>query len=243
MPRENKALKSARADALLDRLEFLYPLTRKCLLDYTNPFTLLIAVLLSAQTTDSAVNKVTPLLFGRWPDPQALASADIDEVSEVIHSLGFFRAKAKNCVLCAQQLLSDFGGEVPDSMSGLMSLAGVGRKTANIVMNCAFDRAEGIAVDTHVFRITRRLRLSDASDPLRLEQDLLRLIDASRWGMVNHSLVLFGREFCMAQNPRCPECPLADLCPSVAKAGAARPGAKAGAARSGAKARANADGR
>ena len=216
MARESRTAKRARSNLLLDRLEALYPFSEKCLLDYETPFSLLIAVILSAQTTDGAVNKVTPLLFSRWPDPLALASADIDEVAKVIHSLGFFRIKARNCVLSARKLLTDFGGELPDTMSGLMSLPGVGRKTANIVMNCVFDRAEGIAVDTHVFRIARRWRFSTAKDPLGLEQDLLKLIDSNRWNMVNHSLVLFGREYCKAQQPRCAQCPLSDLCPSAA---------------------------
>jgi len=200
---------------VLDRIELLYPDNQRCLLAHSNAFTLLIAVMLSAQTTDAAVDKVTPVLFGRWPTAKALASAHTDEVSEVIHSLGFYRSKAKNCVLCAQKLLADYGGEVPDSMQELISLPGVGRKTANIVLNCAFGRAEGIAVDTHVFRIAHRWRLSLANEPLKVEQDLLKVIPSERWSMVNHSLVLFGREYCMARHPRCASCPLNDICPSA----------------------------
>ena len=215
MPRESLASKRARVTGLLDGLAELYPTEERCLLQHQNPFTLLIAVILSAQTTDAAVDKVTPELFRRWPDAQAFASADPSEVAEVIHSIGFYNSKSKNCVLCAQKLLTDFGGEVPDTMQALTSLPGVGRKTANIVLNCAFNRAEGIAVDTHVFRITHRWQLSSASDPNKVEQDLLKVIPPERWSMVNHSLVLFGREYCMARQPQCPACPLNDLCPSA----------------------------
>ena len=215
MPRESRSAKSDRASAVLDRIELLYPEEEKCLLTYRSPFTLLIAVLLSAQTTDAAVDKVTPELFRRWPDPESFASADINEVATVIHSIGFYNIKAKNSVLCAQKLLTDFGGEVPDTMQDLMSLPGVGRKTANIVLNCAFGRAEGIAVDTHVFRIAHRWRLSSATEPLKVEQDLLKVIPPERWSMVNYSLVLFGREYCMARHPRCATCPLNDLCLSA----------------------------
>jgi len=196
-------------------MELLYPKDEKCLLVHSNPFTLLIAVVLSAQTTDAAVDKVTPELFRRWPDPASFASADPSEVAEVIHSIGFYNAKARNSVLCAQKILTDFGGEVPNTMQELMSLPGVGRKTANIVLNSAFGRAEGIAVDTHVFRIAHRWHLSSENEPLKVEQDLLKLIPSERWGMVNHSLVLFGREYCSARHPRCAACPMNDLCPSA----------------------------
>ncbi|MDR2036199.1 MAG: endonuclease III [Coriobacteriales bacterium] len=215
MPRESRAAKTQRANALLDCLAQVYPVEEKCLLQYHDAFSLLISVMLSAQTTDAAVDKVTPVLFSRWPDPASLAAASVAEVSETIHSLGFYHTKAKNCVLCAQKLLADFGGDVPDTMAELISLPGVGRKTANIVLNCAFNRAEGIAVDTHVFRIARRWRLSAATEPTKVEQDLLKVIDSSRWSMVNHSLVLFGREYCDARNPRCASCPVVDLCPAA----------------------------
>jgi len=217
MPRESRAAKTQRINAVLDRMELLYPEEETCLLTHSTPFTLLIAVILSAQTTDAAVDKVTPVLFDRWPSPAALASANIDELSEVIHSLGYYHTKAKNSILCSQKLLSDFGGEVPDTMEELLTLPGVGRKTANIVMNSGFGNCVGIAVDTHVFRIAHRWRLSTATEPTKVEQDLLKTIPSERWTMVNHSLVLFGREYCMARQPRCGECPLNDLCPSSGK--------------------------
>lgn len=215
MARESRASKCERAVEILDRLATIYPSDERCLLQYSNPFTLLIAVMLSAQTTDTAVDKVTPELFRRWPDVQALASADVGELEEVIHSLGFYHAKAKNAIACARMLLTDFGGEVPEAMEELTRLPGVGRKTANIVMNCAFGRAEGIAVDTHVFRIAKRWKLTSAKEPLKAEQDLLKVIPENRWAMVNHSLVLFGREYCDAKRPRCSVCPVNDICPSA----------------------------
>ncbi len=216
MSRESQASKRERVALLLDRLAQVYPGEEQCLLQHSDAFTLLIAVLLSAQTTDASVDRVTPELFRRWPDAEALASANPDEVMEVIRTIGLYRTKSKNCVLCAQKLLVEYGGEVPDSMEALISLPGVGRKTANIVLNCAFGRAEGIAVDTHVYRIATRWRLTSAPDPAKAEGDLLKVIPQERWGMVNHSLVLFGREFCMARQPRCADCPVNDLCPSGA---------------------------
>lgn len=221
MPRESLATKRERVVAVLDRLAPLYSAGSygdEGLLDYNSSFTLLIAVLLSAQTTDAAVNRVTPELFRRWPDPQALASADPREVAEVIHSIGFYNTKAQNSILCAQKLLADFGGEVPETMEELTSLPGVGRKTANIVLNNAFGKAMGIAVDTHVFRISRRLRLTSATDPSKAEQDLLKAIPQEYWSTVNRSWVLFGREYCIARRPRCAACPVNDLCPSAGKA-------------------------
>ncbi|MDR1359310.1 MAG: endonuclease III [Coriobacteriales bacterium] len=218
MPRESLAVKRRRAVAVLDRLAPLYPGGEQALLEYHDPFTLLIAVLLSAQTTDAAVNKVTPELFRRWPRAQELASASTGEVAEVIHSLGFYNTKAKNSILCAQKLLADFGGVVPQTMEELTSLPGVGRKTANIVLNSAFGHAVGIAVDTHVFRIATRLRLTSASEPVKAERDLLRIIPQSYWSTVNRSWVLFGREYCSARRPHCAACPTNDLCPSAGKA-------------------------
>lgn len=218
MARESLKSKQERSEALLGRLAQIYPSDERCLLQHQDAFSLVIAVLLSAQTTDAAVDKVTPVLFERWPNPQAMASAEVSEVEEVIHSLGFYHTKAKNCVACARMILTVFGGEVPSTMEDLVKLPGVGRKTANIVLNCAFGQAEGIAVDTHVFRIVGRWKLSSASEPLKTEQDLLKVIPKKWWPMVNHSLVLFGREYCMARNPRCAECPVGSICPSAGKA-------------------------
>lgn len=216
MPRESKSAKKQRAVEICRRMNERYP-EPKCALHYHDPFTLVIAVLLSAQTTDAAVNKVSSELFGRWPTPEAMASASPTEIGEVIRSIGFWRTKSAHCVECAQMIVSDFGGEVPHTMEELTRLPGVGRKTANIVLNNAFGIVEGIAVDTHVFRIATRLGLTKAAAPLDAEQDLLAIIPRQMWGPVNHQLVLFGREICDARKPLCDQCPLADLCPSAFK--------------------------
>jgi len=214
MPRESKAAKLERARAVAERMNELYPEVL-CALHFHDPFTLTIAVLLSAQTTDVAVNKVTPELFRRWPTPAAMAGAAPSEIERIIRSIGFYHVKARNCVACAQMICADFGGEVPQTMASLQRLPGVGRKTANIVLNNAFGIVEGIAVDTHVFRIAHKLRFSTATTPDKTEQDLLRLYPRESWGPINHQWVLFGREVCIARRPRCLTCPLADVCPSA----------------------------
>ncbi len=184
-------------------------------LNYTSPFTLLIAVMLSAQTTDVAVNKVTPELFSRWPGPAELAQAELYQVEDVIHSLGFYRTKAQHAIELSQVLISEYGGEVPKSMEELTHLPGVGRKTANIVLNKAFGIVEGIAVDTHVYRIATRLGFTKTSTPAAAEKDLLELIQKKFWRGVNETWIRLGREICSARKARCDECPLADLCPSA----------------------------
>lgn len=217
MPRETNAAKRARAVEVCERLNRRYGPV-ECFLDHASPFRLVIAVLLSAQTTDAQVNKVTPELFRRWPTPEAMASATPAEVAEVIKSLGFYKTKAKHAVECAQMIVADYGGEVPADMKELVKLPGVGRKTANIVLNVAFGIVEGIAVDTHVNRIAHRLKLSPKThekEPLKTEQDLLKIIPREYWESVNHQWISFGREICDARSPRCDVCPLADLCPSV----------------------------
>lgn len=217
MPREAKATKRARAIEVCERLNERYGPV-ECFLDHTNPYRLVISVLLSAQTTDAQVNKVTPELFRRWPEPAALAAASPEEVGEVIHSLGFYKSKARHAVEAAQMIMSDFGGTVPSTMDELQRLPGVGRKTANIVMNVAFGKVEGIAVDTHVNRIAHRLGFSPKtheSEPLKTEQDLLKLLPHEYWADVNHQWISFGREICTARSPKCGDCPLVDICPSA----------------------------
>ncbi|AEB07690.1 endonuclease III; DNA-(apurinic or apyrimidinic site) lyase [Coriobacterium glomerans PW2] len=217
MPRESNAIKRTRAIEVCKRLEARYG-SVECFLDHENPYRLVISVLLSAQTTDAQVNRVTPELFARWPTAEALASASPEEVADVIRSLGFYKTKAKHAVEAAQMIVSDFGGEVPADMKQLMRLPGVGRKTANIVLNVSFNIVEGIAVDTHVNRIAHRLGLSPRThlnDPLKTEQDLLGLLPSQWWGSVNHQWIKLGREICIARNPRCNLCPLADICPSA----------------------------
>ncbi|MDI9589985.1 MAG: endonuclease III [Acidobacteriota bacterium] len=217
MPRESKRAKRERAVGICERMGELYPHVESAL-DFTTPFTMVICVLLSAQTTDAAVNKVTPELFGRWPDAQAMAQADPAEVAEIIRPIGFYRTKSAHCVEASQMIMADFGGEVPRTMEELTRLPGVGRKTANIVLNKAFGLVEGIAVDTHVFRLATRWRLTSKPTPLQAEQDLLDVIPRELWGPVNEQWIHFGRDTCRAQRPLCEGCPLADICPSFGKA-------------------------
>jgi len=217
MPRESMKSKRERAAVVCERIGEHYPDAQPALDFGGDPFRLTIAVLLSAQTTDAAVNKVTPVLWERYPTVEALASADVRDVEEILRPIGFFRVKAGNCIKCAQMVLSEYGGEVPRTYEELERLPGVGRKTANIVMNAGFGIVEGIAVDTHVFRIAHKLKLSNAKDPGKTEQDLLKLIPQELWGPVNHQWILFGREVCNAKSPRCGDCFLTDICPSKGK--------------------------
>ena len=217
MPRETNASKRERAVEFCERLERRYGPV-ECFLDHENPFRLTISVLLSAQTTDAQVNKVTPELFRRWPTPEALAGAEVSEVADVIKTLGFYKSKAAHAVAAAQMIVSDYGGEVPASMDELVKLPGVGRKTANIVLNVGFGIVEGIAVDTHVNRVAHRLALSPKThekEPLKTEQDLLKILPREYWESVNHQWITFGREICNALSPKCGDCFAADLCPSA----------------------------
>lgn len=218
MPRENLTQKRERAALIEQRMLEQYG-EGACSLDYETPFTLTIAVILSAQCTDAAVNKVTPTLFARYGTPEKMASARLADVEEIIHPLGFYRNKAKNIIACAQTILADFGGEVPNDLDALQTLSGVGRKTANVVMCEAFKNPQGIAVDTHVFRIAHRLRFSTRNDdtPAKVEKKLLKIYPQRDWLYINHQWVHFGRESCRARAPRCADCIIADLCPSRGK--------------------------
>ena len=218
MARESLASKQARAAVIEERM-FAYYGEGECSLDYQTPFQLTVAVVLSAQCTDAAVNRVTPELFARFGTPPDMASARLDQVEQIIHSLGFFRSKAKNLIALAQKLLTDFGGQVPQDVDALQTLPGVGRKTANVVMCEAFKDPQGIAVDTHVYRIAHRLQLAgpSADTPQKTEDVLLKVFPRSQWLYVNHQWVHFGREFCSARNPKCGTCFLQDVCPSCGK--------------------------
>lgn len=185
-----------------------------CELDHADPFQLLIATILSAQATDVGVNKVTPGLFARYPDAEALAEAELDDVEQLISSLGLFRNKAKNIVLCAQQLLERHDGVVPGAMKDLVALAGVGRKTANVVRSVALD-LPGLPVDTHVLRLSGLLGLTDETDPVKVETALSPMVAASERGQFSLRMILHGRRVCVARRPRCDECVLASFCPSV----------------------------
>ena len=210
MARESLASKRERAAAIEERM-FEHYGPGKASLDYRTPFELTVAVVLSAQCTDAAVNKVTPRLFAAFPTPAAMATASSDEVAEIIHSLGFFRSKAKNLVALAQMVTADFGGEVPADHDALESLPGVGRKTANVVMSCAFG-ADAIAVDTHVFRVANRLGLADAPDVLKTEHQLMQNIPQSQWSRAHHWLIYHGRRVCAARKPACESCTLRAWC-------------------------------
>lgn len=207
---------SARAGEILDRLETLYP-DADCELDYRNAFELLIATILSAQCTDKRVNAVTPVLFARYPTARDLASASLPEVEEIIRSTGFFRAKAKSITGCARALVEKHGGEVPRDFEAAVKLPGVGRKTASVVLGHAYGLAEGIAVDTHVLRLTARLGLTKHADPIRVEQDLMRLVPRNRWVKTTDLIIFHGRRVCDARKPRCGECGLFDLCSWASK--------------------------
>ena len=210
--REALAEKSARARAIAARLAQAYP-ELKVPLTHHNTFELLIAVILSAQCTDEAVNKVTPELFRRYHGPEKLAQATTTEIEELIRTLGLFRAKAKSLKRCAQQLVEEFGGQVPATMEELTRLAGVGRKTANVILGHAFD-IPGIIVDTHCKRLSRRLGLTREQDPAKIERDLGRLLPPSEWTGFSHRLIIHGRRVCYARKPACERCALNRLCPS-----------------------------
>lgn len=183
-------------------------------LEYKTPFQLLVVTILSAQSTDKQVNKISPALFARFKTMKAFAETDQAELEKYVHSTGFFRNKAKNLKAMAQILLSKFKGEVPDTMEELVSLPGVARKTANIILFNAFGKNEGIAVDTHVKRLAQRLGLSKNEDPNKIEQDLLKLFPQKLWGKINHYLIDHGRNICDAKKPKCTICPVSKLCPS-----------------------------
>jgi len=213
-PRPRGPALRAHASLLLDRLLQRYP-DAHCALDFTNPFELLCATILSAQCTDKRVNLVTPALFARYPDARALATARQEDVEELIKSTGFFRNKAKSLIGMAKAVVERHGGEVPAEMESLVVLPGVGRKTANVILGNAFGRNDGIVVDTHVTRLSNRLALTNGTDAVKIERALLPLFPQERWTMLSHLLIEHGRQVCDAKKPRCGECLLADVCPSV----------------------------
>jgi endonuclease-3 len=210
--RETVDAKSARAKKIATRLAVVYPEVQ-CPLIHSNHFELLVAVILSAQCTDAAVNKVTPELFSRYSTPAELAAAPLAEIESLIRPLGLFRAKAKSLKNCAEQLVRKYNAKVPSSMAELTDLPGVGRKTANVIRGHAFT-LPGIAVDTHCRRVSRRLGLTREQDPSKIESDLGRLLPADEWTGFSHRLILHGRRVCYARKPACERCPISSLCPS-----------------------------
>jgi endonuclease-3 len=211
-----------RAREAAARLAGLYPGTARelCELDHANAFELLVATILSAQTTDARVNTVTPEVFRRWPDARALASADLGELEAVLQPTGFFRQKAKSLQGTARALCERFGGEVPHALDDLVTLPGVGRKTANVIRSVGLDEP-GLPVDTHVLRLGKRLGLTEETDPVKVERDLCALVAPAEWGLLSERLILHGRRVCDARKPRCDECVLNDFCPSAFVAGTA----------------------
>lgn len=203
-----------RSPAILDRLKHAYPDAR-CALDHRNAFELLVATILSAQTTDVRVNLVTPKLFSRYPNAAALARARQADVEAIIKSTGFFRNKARSIIGMAQAVVADHGGKVPGTMDELLTLPGVGRKTANVVLGNAFGLNEGVVVDTHVARLSRLLGLTRQTDPVKIEQALMKLFPRDDWALLSHLLIFHGRRVCIARRPKCGECVLADVCPSA----------------------------
>lgn len=211
---ETLAEKTARAKAIVAGLATLYA-DVECPLTHHNNFELLIAVILSARCTDAAVNKVTPALFNRYPNAAALAQASVADIESCIRTLGLFRAKAKSLKRCAQQLVDEFNGVVPSSMEELTRLAGVGRKTANVIRGQAFA-IPGIAVDTHCKRLSRRLGLTREENPVKIEKDLAQIVAPADWTNFSHWLIIHGRRVCFARKPACAACPLSEHCPSKA---------------------------
>lgn len=212
--RRKLATQKQQALEILVRLKRLYPDAR-CSLDHETPVQLLIATMLSAQCTDERVNQVTPLLFQRFPTAAAIAQADLTELETLIRPTGFYRNKAKNIRATCHLLVTQFGGEVPKQMEALLELPGVARKTANVVLAHAYGLNLGVTVDTHVKRLSYRLGLTEQTDPIRVERDLMRLLPQPDWENWSIRLIYHGRAVCRARNPACDRCALADLCPSA----------------------------
>ncbi|NJP11466.1 MAG: endonuclease III [Leptolyngbyaceae cyanobacterium RU_5_1] len=206
--------KQQRAIEILLRLKQLYP-DATCSLNYETPVQLLVATILSAQCTDERVNKVTPELFRRFPDAAAIASADLSEIETLVKSTGFYRNKSKNIQGACRMIMQQYGGELPQLMEDLLKLAGVARKTANVVLANAFGINMGVTVDTHVKRLSYRLGLTEHTDPIRVERDLMKLLPQPDWENWSIRLIFHGRAVCTARKPACDRCTLADLCPSA----------------------------
>lgn len=212
MPESKLPPARERVVPINDRLKRLYPEFEG--LDYKNQFQLLIAVILSAQCTDARVNKVTPALFARFKTAAEIATCDINELEQLVKSTGFYKNKAKNIRACCVEMVNRFGGEVPSVFDDLLSLPGVGRKTANVVMGHGFD-TPGITVDTHVGRLSRRLGLTGHTNPAKVELALMEIVPKEEWLHFSGRLIMHGRKICLARRPRCEQCPIADLCPKI----------------------------
>ncbi len=205
-----------RVRAILAKLDEAYP-NATCALEHQNAFQLLIATILSAQTTDVRVNEVTRTLFHKYPNPEAFAYASPREMEQDIRSTGFYRNKTKSIIGASKKIVEEFGGKVPKTMEELLTLPGVARKTANVVLGCAYGVASGIVVDSHVQRLAKRLDLTKNNDPKKIEQDLMKVIPPGKWILFSHQLIWHGRRVCQARKPRCIECNLEKLCYSKDK--------------------------
>jgi len=205
-----------RVAEILKRLDELYPAV-KCALTHASAWELLVATILSAQSTDVNVNRVTPELFRKYPTVEAFAALTPEQLEPDVRSTGFFRNKSKSVVGAAKRVVSEFGGQVPDDIEKLLTLPGVARKTANVVLGSWFQKAVGVVVDTHVHRISRRLELTKQADPQKIEQDLMRVIPQEKWILFSHQIIWHGRKLCIARKPKCAECPLENLCHAADK--------------------------
>jgi endonuclease-3 len=215
-PAARGALATERVTAILKALDEAYP-DAVCALDHRTPWELLVATILSAQCTDVRVNMVTPELFRRFPTPAAMAKASLPELEELVRTTGFYRNKAKSIQGAARKIVGDFNGQVPQTLAELITIPGAARKTANVVLGVCFAKAEGVVVDTHVFRIARRLELAKGDTPEKVEQELMQVLPRERWIRFSHQIIQHGRKVCMARNPKCGECNLEPLCRSKDK--------------------------
>ncbi len=202
---------SERVSEILRRLDLLYPEVT-CALTHSSAWELLVATILSAQSTDANVNRVTPELFRKYPTVEAFAALTPEQLEPDVRSTGFFRNKSKSVVGAAKKIVADFGGQVPDDMDKLLTLPGVARKTANVVLGSWFKKAEGVVVDTHVHRISRRLELTTQNDPQKIERDLMKIIPREKWILFSHQIIWHGRKLCIARKPKCADCALENLC-------------------------------
>lgn len=203
----------ARMAEIIRVLKRTYP-DAECSLTYRNPFELLIATMLSAQCTDERVNRATPILFGRYPTPEAMAAARLEDLEEIVRPLGFFRAKARAVSETSRALVQKHGGKVPETLESLTELRGVGRKTANVVLGNAFE-VPGMVVDTHVGRISRRMGFTKSTDPVDVEHELMGIVEKKNWTIYSHLLIFHGRSICTARKAKCEECPIRHLCPKL----------------------------
>lgn len=221
-PTATREALSKRGRAVLRALKRLYPDARISL-DFRNPFELYVATVLSAQCTDVRVNLVTPALLRRFPNPKKMAAGPRDEIEELIRSTGFFRNKAKSLQEAAKRILDAYGGQIPDSMEELLTLPGIGRKTANVILGNGFGIAAGVTVDTHVRRLSQRLELTAHQDPVKIELDLMEVIPRKEWTLFSHLFIHHGRALCKARKPQCADCPLTPHCPSAREALSTQP--------------------